>query len=186
MFGHRTSFAVLTLAFVATATISRPGIAPADEPPAFARSTIDLGCVVSDIEAAVRFYREAIGFKELDGFHVPADFATRAGLTDNQPLNIRVMVLGDDDSATKLKLMQLPGVPSQRSNNETIHSQLGYSYLTIFVTDMDAAVVRLEKADVKILAQGPAELPADLGRGVYLTVIRDPDGNLVELVGPRG
>lgn len=151
----------------------------------FARTTIDLGCVVSDVDAAVKFYTGAIGFKEIRGFDVPADFGTRAGLTDRQPLSIRVLVLGDDETATKLKLMEVPGVKSKASDNTTIHAQLGFSYLTVYVADMDAAVARLNKAGVKILAEGPAALPATLAEGVYLTVVRDPDGNLIELVGPK-
>lgn len=151
----------------------------------FARTTIDLGCVVSDVDAAVKFYTQAIGFEEVPGFDVPADFATQAGLTDRQPLSIRVLVLGKDETATKLKVMEVPGAKIKSSDNATIHSQLGFSYLTIYITDMDAAVARLNKAGVKILGKGPVELPADLGAGVYLALVRDPDGNLVELVGPK-
>ena len=40
------------------------------EPAAFPRATIDLGTVVGDLERSVRFYREAIGFRELKGFDV--------------------------------------------------------------------------------------------------------------------
>ena len=151
----------------------------------FARTTIDLGIVVSDVDAAVDFYTKAIGFKELSGFRVPTDIAARAGLTDDQPLSIRVLVLGEKKAATKLKLMELPGVKSKSSDNTTIHSQLGVRYLTINVTDMNAAVARLKKAGVKILADGPVELPASLAEGVYLALARDPDGNLIELVGPK-
>lgn len=60
----------------------------------FARATIDVRCVVSDMDAAVKFYTQAIGFEEADGFNVPADFATQAGLMDQQPLSIRLLVLG--------------------------------------------------------------------------------------------
>ena len=79
--------------------------ATAAEPAAFPRTTIDLGCVVTDLEKSVRFYTEGIGFRELKGFEVPADLARDAGLTDSRPLAIRVLVLGDDETATKLKLM---------------------------------------------------------------------------------
>ena len=179
------AFLLLTLACFAGAAAPAGAQQEPDAPKEFARATIDLGCVVSDVDAAVKFYTQAIGFKELEGFHVPADFATRTGLTDRQPLSIRVLALGEDESATKLKLMEVPGAKSKPSDNATIHSQLGFSYLTIYVTDMDAAVKRLKKAEVKILGEGPVELPADLGAGVYLTVVRDPDGNIVELVGPK-
>lgn len=157
-----------------------------DEPDGeFARSTIDLGVVVSDVEKAAKFYTGAIGFTEIDGFSVPGDFAADAGLTDSQPLTIRVFVLGEGASATRLKLMQLPQVDSKKSDNAFIHSQLGFSYLTIYINDTNAAMARLTKAGVKPIAKGPVALPEGFPEGVFLTVVRDPDGNLVELVGPK-
>ena len=35
---------------------------------AFSTATIDLGVVVTDIEKSVKFYTEALGFKEVPGF----------------------------------------------------------------------------------------------------------------------
>ena len=151
----------------------------------FARSTIDLGVVVSDVAQSVKFYTEVIGFKEAPGFTVPADFCADAGLTDNKALNVRVLILGDGDSATKLKLMEVPGVTSKKSDNGFIHSQLGFRYLTIFVADGDAVLGRLKKADVKPLAKGPVSLPAGFPADRMLTVVRDPDGNLIELIVPK-
>ena len=151
----------------------------------FARSTIDLGVVVSDVEKAVKFYTEAIGFTEVKGFSVPGRFCADSGLTDGAPLKIRVLVLGEEESATKLKLMELPEVKSKQSNNKFIHSQLGFSYITVFVNDTAAALKRLEKAGATPLAKGPVPLPKGLPEGVFLTLVRDPDGNLVELVGPK-
>lgn len=155
------------------------------EPSEFARATIDLGVVVSDIEKAATFYTESIGFKEVAGFKVGADFATDSGLTDNQPLSIRVFVLGEGESATKLKLMQLPGVKSATSKSESIHAQLGFSYITVFVNDTNAAMARLKKTGVTPLAKGPVPLPKGFPEGIFLTVVKDPDGNFVELVGPK-
>ncbi len=150
----------------------------------FARDTIDLGVVVSDLDAAVKFYTQAIGFREIEGFSVDADFCTDAGLTDHQKLDIRVLVLDDVPSATRLKLMEVPGVKSKKGDNAFIHAQLGYSYLTIQVADGPRALKRLKTAGVKPIAKGPVPLPAELGPGLALTVVRDPDGNLIELIGP--
>ncbi len=152
---------------------------------AFASKTIDIGVVVSDVEKSVKFYTNAIGFKEVPGFGVPKGFATRVGLTDQQELKIRVLVLGEGEGATKLKLMELPGVKSKRSDNRYIHSQLGFSYLTVMVKDTTAALARLKKVGIKPIAGGTQALPAPLPQGVYLTIVKDPDGNLIELVGPK-
>jgi catechol 2,3-dioxygenase-like lactoylglutathione lyase family enzyme len=156
-------------------------VAPTNE---FARATIDIGVVVRDLDRAVKFYTEAIGFKEIQGFSVDADFCANAGLTDHKKLDIRVLVLGDEASATRLKLMEVPSVESKKSDNTFIHSQLGYSYLTVYVADGNRALERLGRAGVRPLAKGPVPLPADLTPGLALTVVRDPDGNLIELIGP--
>jgi catechol 2,3-dioxygenase-like lactoylglutathione lyase family enzyme len=151
----------------------------------FARTTIDLGVVVSDVAKSVKFYTDAIGFAEAPGFSVPADFCADAGLTDSHKLDIRVLVLGEGDSATKLKLMQVPSASSKKTDNAYIHSQLGYRYLTIYVADTDAALERLKKAGVKPVAKGPVPLPPGFPAGMALVVVRDPDGNLIELIGPK-
>jgi catechol 2,3-dioxygenase-like lactoylglutathione lyase family enzyme len=153
---------------------------------AFPRTTIDLGCVVSDLDASVRFYTEGVGFKELKGFEVSAPLATDAGLTDGKPLAVRVLVLGEGESATKLKLMQVAGEAPRTGDTEFIHSHTGFRYLTVFVADTDAVLARLAKLGVKPLAKGPVALPDSLApAGMHLTCVRDPDGNLVELIGPR-
>lgn len=151
----------------------------------FARTTIDLGCVVTDVAKSVKFYTEAVGFTEVPGFKVPADYAEKVGLTAGKGLDIHVLVLGTGESATKLKLMQVEGATPKKSDNATIESQTGFRYLTIFVSDTNAALERLKKASVTPIAGGTQELPKPLPEGVYLTIVRDPDGNFVELVGPK-
>jgi lactoylglutathione lyase len=157
----------------------------AAEPVAFPRTTIDLGCVVTDIGKSVRFYTEGIGFRELPGFEVPAALASDAGLTDARPLSIRVFVLGDDAGATKLKLMQVAGTEPHTGDTDFIHSHTGFRYLTIVVADTEVALARLAKLGVKPIAKTPIALPEALAPGMHLTCVRDPDGNIVELIGPR-
>ena len=157
----------------------------AAEPVAFPRTTIDLGTVVSDVEKSVRFYVDGIGFRELPGFTVPADVAAGAGLTDGKPLNVRVLVLGEGDSATKLKLMSVAGTTPRTGDNEFIHSHTGFRYLTIIVDDTNAALARLAKIGVKPLAQSPVAIPETIAKGLFLTCVRDPDGNIVELIAPK-
>jgi len=160
--------------------------ARAAEPGKFTRTTIDVGTVVTDLEASVRFYTEGVGFREERGFDVPATVASDAGLTDGKPLSVRVLVLGEGDSATKLKLMQVRNTSPRTGDSEFIHSHTGFRYLTIFVSDTDAALARLAKLGVQPLAKGPVDLPTSLApAGVHLTCVRDPDGNIVELIGPR-
>jgi catechol 2,3-dioxygenase-like lactoylglutathione lyase family enzyme len=151
----------------------------------FSSATIDLGCVVKDVECAAKFYTEVIGFREVPGFSVPGDWCADVGLTNGQKLDVRVFVLGHDERPTRLKLMQVPSADNKKSDNAFIHSQLGFSYLTIWVKDIDAAMARLKKAGIKSLGKGPVALPKGFPAHIQLAVVRDPDGNLIELVGPK-
>jgi catechol 2,3-dioxygenase-like lactoylglutathione lyase family enzyme len=172
------SLAVL-LAAVAAVSAHRTA-APSD----FPRTTIDVGVHVSDLEASAEFYTDVIGFTEVEGFDVSADFATAAGLTDGQPLAVRVFVLGDGESATRLKLMELQDVETKKGDNAYVHSQLGFRYLTIFVENLNTALERLTAGSSEPLADGPVLIGEDPS-GDYLIVVRDPDGNLIELIGPQ-
>lgn len=151
----------------------------------FSSTTIDLGMVVGDVEKSVKFYTEAIGFKEVKGFDVAGDYARDVGLTKGTGLKVRVLVLGDGETATKLKLMEMPTDKPKKNDNETISSELGFRYLSIFAADTNAVLKRLEKAGVKPIAKGTQPLPKGFPEGVFLTIVRDPDGNLVELIGPK-
>ena len=145
----------------------------------FARTTIDVGIVVSNVEKAATFYKNALGFTEVSGFEVSAEMGGGSGLTDNQPFKVRVFVLGDEPTATKIKLMEFPDAPGKKVDHRFIHSSLGFSYLTIFVSDMTASVARAGKAGAVVVKK-----PYQLGGNNYLTLVKDPDGNIIEFVGP--
>ncbi len=147
----------------------------------FSKPTIDIGCVVSDLEASVKFYTEVIGFEQTSEFKVGTEYANRVGLTDNKPLDIKVLTLGSGEGATQLKLMQVDG-ESATAANEHIHSTLGFSYLTVYVSSTENALKRLKATNTETVAESP--LPIAGAEQMTLTIIRDPDGNLVELVGP--
>jgi len=146
----------------------------------FARTTINLGIVVSDVEKAVQFYKNALGFTEVSGFDVSKELAGDSGLADYHAFSVRVFTLGNEKSATKIKIMEFPKAPGKKVDNQFIHSSLGYSYLTISVSNTTAAVERAGRAGVR-----PVKEPYQLGGGNYLTLIKDPDGNIIELIGPK-
>ena len=151
----------------------------------YASTRADFGIVVSDINEAAEFYKNALGLVEVEGFDVPADMGGNSGLSDHQPFHVRVFKVADDERATQVKIMQFKDAPGKRVDNTFIHSSYGIRYLTFYVTDIAASVDRARKAGAVILAKGPVELPEDLAPGVYLAVVRDPDGNMIEFVGPK-
>ena len=173
---------VLALAVVCLiVAVVLAGDSPDPAKRSFARSTIDIGIVTSDVARAAKFYTQALGFTELGGFDVSKEMGGDSGLVDYQPFRVRQFVLVDEPTATRIKLMDFPGVESKKPENKYINSSLGFSYLTIFVSDTTAAVERAKKAGVK-----PVKKPYRLGgSNNYLTLLKDPDGNIIELVGPK-
>ena len=174
----------------------------------FASSIVDFGMVVRDLERSVEFYTEAIGFIEVMGFSVPAELAGDSGLTDHQPLEISVLKLEADEAipSTDLKLMQVAGVQTSSIDRPFIHSYFGINYLSLFVSDIGAALQRLDDAGVVPQGKGAVSMPFELAVGtllrpqvmdifdndlgdmpeeVLMAVVKDPDGNFVELLGPR-
>lgn len=151
-----------------------------DAPATFSKPVIDIGIVVANLDQSARFYTNAIGFREIPGFKVPAERATDIGLTANQPATIRVFVLGEGNQATRVKLMSFPQAPGVKPDKRTIHATLGMNYLTLYVTDILAAQQRLLQAGAKTLGK----TPLDLGGGTWIAVVQDPDGNFIELIGP--
>jgi len=156
----------------------------ADNETNFASQTIDFGMVVSDIDKSVKFYKDVIGFTETNGFKVPGQFALDTGLANKLDLDVHVLVLGQGENATKLKLMQFKTSPGARVDNSFIHSSYGYRYLTIPVKNLNLAVENAAKAGGKPIAKCPVPLPEGFPEGLALANYRDPDGNLIELVGP--
>jgi catechol 2,3-dioxygenase-like lactoylglutathione lyase family enzyme len=147
----------------------------------FTRTTIDLGLVVSDVEKALEFYTKALGFTETGSFEVSGQMASDTGLTDNQPFKVHVLALGNEPMATKLKIMRIAGANSKKVDNQYIGSSLGFRYLTILVADLTKAMDRLQQ-----YGAAPVKAPYRLSGGNNdLILVKDPDGNIIELIGPR-
>ena len=128
-----------------------------------ARPTLDVGLVVHDRAAMIRFY------------------ATTLGLEPDDPLDVdggellRFLV-----GASTVKLFCLDAPPA--ADDLGWMGALGYRLLTVVVTDLDAVVARAEADGVsverKTFGEGEAAIP--------LAFLSDPDGNRVELVGIAG
>ncbi|MEM1060751.1 MAG: VOC family protein [Planctomycetota bacterium] len=62
------------------------------------------------------------------------------------------------------------------------HTALGVGYFTYYVADLDETLARAAEFGAKPHAEGPVEL----SKKRSLAIISDPDGNLLELLGPVG
>ncbi len=147
----------------------------------FARTTIDIGIVAGNVEKSVLFYK-ALGFIEQPGFKLPDQKAGDLGLSDYHGFEVKVLVPSQEITATKIKIIGFDQVPSKKIANEFIHSSLGYRFLTMFVTDMTGTLKRAKQAGAVLVKNEPYQLGK---ANKYLMVIKDPDGNIIELIGPK-
>ena len=116
----------------------------------------------ADIDAGLRFYRDLLGFKET--FRTP-----REGTPDHVALILGgfVLGLGTVEAAKKVHGVDAsPGSPAM--------------VLVVWTDDVDTAFERLANAGVQVV-----QPPHDTGNNNRNALVRDPDGNLVELVAKR-
>ncbi len=81
----------------------------------------------------------------------------------------------------KVKVLSFPAAPGKQADQAYIHSTLGARDLTLYVKDINAPLQRLKKAGVATLG----ETPLEISPGTWLLALKDPDGNFMELIGPR-
>jgi predicted enzyme related to lactoylglutathione lyase len=74
-----------------------------------------------------------------------------------------------------------PDAPGKQADQAYIYSTLGIRYLTLYVKDLNRALERVKKAGITPLG----ETPVEIGNGTWLLAVKDPDGNFIELIGPR-
>jgi lactoylglutathione lyase len=112
-----------------------------------------------DIEAGLRFYRDLLGFTET--FRTPAE-----GIPEHVEFRLGgfTVGLGTVEAARKVRGVEAtPGSPAM--------------VLVVWTGDVEAACAELTAAGVPLV-----QLPHDTGNSNRNALLRDPDGNLVEIV----
>ena len=115
-----------------------------------------------DIEAGIRFYRDLLGFKET--FRTP-----KQGTPEHVELTLNGfgVGLGTVEAAKRIHgVAATPGSPAM--------------VIVVWTGDVDRAFDRLKSAGVPVL-----QPPHDTGNSNRNALLRDPDGNLVEIVSKR-
>lgn len=123
----------------------------------FASALVNL--YTADIEGGLHFYRDLLGFEET--FRTPMQ-----GTPEHVELRLGgfILGLGSIEAARRVHGVEAaPGSPA--------------TALVVWTDDVDAAFERLTSAGVPAI-----EPPHDSGNSNRNALVRDPDGNLVEIV----
>ena len=130
-----------------------------------------VGLCVTDLDRARRFYTEALGFTFVRDLQ-PPDALTGQLLEIDQP-NLTAVYLALGDFTLELLHYDRAGNPAFRAR---VMNEPGLTHLSLTVDDLPAALDRVRAAGGSVLD------PTNVGVAV---LVRDPDGQLVELLGSR-
>jgi lactoylglutathione lyase len=115
-----------------------------------------------DIEAGLRFYRDLLGFTET--FRTPGE-----GIPEHVELGLGGFTVG---LGTVEAARRVHGVDAEPGRPAMV--------LVVWADDVDSACAELAAAGVPVLQE-----PHDTGNSNRNALLRDPDGNLVEIVSKR-
>jgi catechol 2,3-dioxygenase-like lactoylglutathione lyase family enzyme len=122
------------------------------------KDSLDLGIVVSDIKAALSFYKDTLGL-EFVGI-TPVWFGTMHRLR-----------FGTSD----FKLIEPNKVPPKGAIG--LEAQVGFRYVTFVVQNLTELCAELKGKGVEFTVPEREVRP-----GVRIALVKDPDGNIVEFV----
>ena len=124
------------------------------------KDSIDLGIVVSDADASLKFYRDTLGFEFVGEMPMPGGKMHR-------------LMCG----TSLIKLVHLDTPPPAKAPPGGIPGGLGYRYWTISVSNIEELTESCAAAGYRVAVPVRVFRP-----GVQIAIVEDPDGNWVEFL----
>ena len=124
-----------------------------------AKPALDVGLVTRDAERLIRFYEGVAGCERQSPLTLP-NIGTIHKLACGHSI-LRILV---------------PTTPPEPDGATSFSARAGIRYLTLEVTDIDAAVDA-----VRVFGGSVALPPFELRPGRRVSQVADPDGNMIEL-----
>jgi len=145
----------------------------------FSSGLIGVGVVTKNLEKSLDFYLNVIGMTKVGEFDVDENFGKISGLTDGLAFHVDVLKLQDSSDANQWKLMSFK-TEGSHPMPKYIHDDTGMQYITISVNSLEPFLQRIKKHNVELLG----ETPVALGEKDHFVLVQDPDGTIIELIGP--
>lgn len=137
-----------------------------------------IGIGVSDMERAVAFYRDALGFTwehELRLEGEPTDTLLRLRVT-----KVHAVYLTRDGVRIELMCFASPPAPP---HHERVLTEPGLTHLSLRVASMDDATALVRRHGGEVLEDTMLKFPE---LQTFACFVRDPDGQLIELLQAPG
>ena len=127
-----------------------------------AKPAFDIGAVTTNVQQMLAFYTGPLGFTKLEEIPFPG-----TGV-------LHRLKVGE----AFFKLMAPEKVPAASAPGGGITGATGFRYVTFAVTNLDETVESCRTFGAKVIVP-----PRALRPGVRMSMVADPDGNTVELLG---
>ncbi|MEE8337168.1 MAG: VOC family protein [Dehalococcoidia bacterium] len=125
------------------------------------KDSIDLGIIVRDGEAALKFYRDTLGFEHI------ADTPMGGGGTMH-----RLMC-----GTSLIKVIEYEQTPEAAAAPGGLTGASGYRYWTMSVSNLDELAEACKAGGYNVTVE-----PREIRPGVRIAMVEDPDGNWVEFL----
>ena len=138
-----------------------------------------VGICVTDLERSIAFYRDTLGFRYLSRIHV-------AGEPSNTLLSLADVDLHAayvERDGLRIELLHYASPKSPAADRPRPMNDLGFTHLSIRVSDLAALVQDLRGRGVSVVDRTRIDIPAFEAAAV---MIEDPDGLKIELVQAPG
>ncbi len=132
-----------------------------------AKDGVDIGIVVRDIDAALSFYRDLLGF-ELVG---------QVKLQRGPHLATDIEMWRLQCGASVIKLVRPCDEPTGKNARGGVDAAYGYRYWTIAVTNLDEVVAACDAAGYRVVIP-----PSELRPGARIAMVEDAEHNWVEFL----
>jgi catechol 2,3-dioxygenase-like lactoylglutathione lyase family enzyme len=136
-----------------------------------------VGHHVADLDRAIAFYAGVFGFVERNRLEIPDPVASRL-LRVAEPVGLTAvyLVLGDPgDGGAVLELLHFTR-PGNEPARDRPFTEPGLTHLSFTVEDVAATCARVVEHGGEVLA--------DTDMGGFAIMVRDPDGQVLELLPP--
>ena len=135
-----------------------------------------VGICVADLDRAIRFYRDGLGFKEAGGLEISGE-PTATMLELESDMELHAVYLERDGFRIELLPYPTPGTVGE--TNPRPMNQLGLTHFAVRVGDLDEAIAQVERYGGAAVA-GTRIQNEEFGS--ELLYVTDPDGVRLELV----
>lgn len=134
-----------------------------------------LGLCVSDLDRALRFYCDGLGFERAEGYDLDDGMLDGLGRALEVDGSVKLRSQMITNGNLKIELLHF-GAPQAFGAASAARNQIGFTHLSFFVDDVDASAARLAELGGRVLDNTRAQL------GYEVVFVADPDGARVELM----